>query len=264
MITIKARQVSMDGTRVDTSGMAEVHENRAVNCDSGTPPLVLDRTLKGRIAVAGYGPSLLQTWERLREFDTIITVSKAHDFLVERGIQPKMHLDLDPRVHKVEFMTKPQKGTQYYLSTHAHPTYAPKLKAAGVDVQMFHVAIEPHVKLDARYPSLKPCFDAGIQAAELAFLSGYREQHWFGIEYGCANGNTHAGMHWGVQHAPSNRMLVDCDGRVFESTKLFFHGLLLAEHVLCRHALLKCTIHGDGLLGHFLRARNRAKVKVLI
>ena len=259
MIVIPARQLAMDGTLVDKAGMGDVYANRAKNCESGTPPLVCDRSLKGRLAVVGYGPSLLQTWERLREFDTILTVSKAHDFLIERGIVPAMHLDLDCRMHKVEFMTRPQKGTQYFLSTHIHPAYVDKLKAADVPVQMFHVAIEQHVKLDPRYPALEPRFDAGVQAAELAYQRGYREQHWFGIEYGCEKGQTHAGMHWGVKHGPDDRCLVDCDGRQFECTKLFFHGLLLAENFLCRRALVRCTIHGDGLLGHFLKARNRVR-----
>lgn len=264
MIVIQARQLMMDDTLVDRPGMVSVYENRAKNVESGTPPLVIDRALKGPIAVVGYGPSLLKTWERVRDFPTIITVSKAHDFLLERGITPTMHLDLDPRIHKVEFMTRPQKQTQYYLSTHVHPAYPEKLKAAGVPVQMFHVAIEKHMKLDSRYPSLPARFDAGVQAAELAFQNGYREQHWLGIEYGCELGNTHAGMHWGVQHPPEVRCAVDVDGRQFECTKLFFHGLLLAEHFLCQRALVKCTIHGDGLLGHFLRFRNRVRPKVLI
>lgn len=258
-IVIPARQLMMDGTLVDHAGMGQVNANRAINCESGAAPLTVDRSLKGRAAVVGYGPSLHKTWERLREFDNIITVSKAHDFLVERGIMPTMHLDLDCRTHKVEFMTRPQSGTQYYLSTHIHPSYVTKLKAAGVPMQMFHVAIEKHKKLDPRYPPLPPRFDAGVQAAELMFQSGYREQHWFGIEYGCDRGNTHAGMHWGVQHPPEARCIVDVDGRHFESTKLFFHGLLLAEHFLCDRALVRCTIHGDGLLGHFLRCRNRVR-----
>ena len=258
-IIIPARQLCMDGTLVDRKGMDDVYRNRDKNCESGVKPLSFDRSLKGRAALVGYGPSLHQTWERLREFDTILTVSRAHDFLLERGIKPTHHLDLDSRMHKVEFMAKPQTDIQYYLSTHIHPAYVDKLKAAGSPVQMFHVGIEKHIKLDPRYPVLLPRFDAGVQAAEMMFLNGYREQHWFGIEYGCAAGNTHAGLHWGVQHPPEARCIVDCDGRQFECTKLFFHGLLLDEEFLCKRALVRCTIHGDGLLGHFLRCRNRVR-----
>ena len=261
MLVIPSRQLYMDGTLVEKPGMVSVYANRKINCNRGLPPMKLDRSLKGPIAVVGYGPSLNATWERLRDFSTIISTSKAHDFLVERGIIPKMHMDLDSRIHKVEFLTKPQKGVQYYLSTHIHPSYVDKLAAADIVPQMFHVAIEKHMKLDPRYPALPPRFDVGVQAAELAYLSGHREQHWFGIEYGCLAGATHAGRHWGVSHPPKSRCLVQMiDGRQFESTKLFFHGILLAEHFLCDRALVRCTIHGDGLLGHFLKDRGRTKV----
>ena len=259
MITIPARMLCMDGTLIEEAGMVEIRANRQVNVESGLPAVGKDRSLKGRIAIVGFGPTLNATWERLRQFDTICTVSKAHDFLIERGIKPTYHMDLDSRPHKVEFMTKPQPGVRYFLSTHIHPTYVEKLKAAGVDVSLFHVAIDEHERLHPYYPSFKVRYDAGIQAAELAYQWGYREQHWFGIEYGRAGEQTHADYHWGVT---SEHCEVDVDGRIFGSTKLFFHGLLLAEHFLCDRALVRCVIHGDGLLGHFLKARGRTKAVV--
>lgn len=257
MLVIPARMLGMDGTQVESAGMGVIRANRAVNVNAGLPPMDKDRSLKSDpVAIVGYGPSLLKTWERVRGFKTIWSVSKAHDFLVERGITPTYHLDLDPRVHKAEFMTMPQKATRYFLSTHVHPSYPEKMKAAAVDTRLFHVAIDPNERLDPRYPVLKVRFDAGVQAAEAAFQRGYREQHWFGIEYGHEGDATHAGLHWGVT-AP--KCGVDVDGRLFTSSNLFFHGLLLAEHFLCDRALVKCTVHGDGLLGHFMKCRGRAK-----
>lgn len=257
MLVIPARMLAMDGTQIEREGMGSIRANRAVNVNVGLPPMDQDRELKTEpVAIVGYGPSLLKTWTRLREFKTIWTVSKAHDFLVERGIVPTYHLDLDPRVHKAEFMTLPQQGTRYFLSSHVHPSYPEKMKAAGVDVRLFHVAIDKHERLDPRYPSMKVRFDAGIQAAEAAFQRGYRQQHWFGIEYGHEGAMTHAGLHWGVT---SKKCIVDVDGRPFTCSSLFFHGLLLAEHFLCDRALVKCTVHGDGLLGHFMKCRGKAK-----
>ena len=250
----------MNGTIVDRPGMPEVYKNREINAQAGLPSVTFDRTPKGRIAVVGYGPSLNATWERLKDFDTIISTSKAHEFLLDKGLKPNYHMDLDSRKHKAEFMERPQPDVQYMLSSHIHPSYVEKMKVAGITPQMFHVAIEEHAKLDPCYAAMKPRFDVGVQAAEWAFLNGYREQHFFGIEYGTAeDGSTHAGAHWGVQHGPEHRLMVDVDGRQFQCTKLFFHGLLLAEQFLCWRASLRCTIHGDGLLGHFAKARNRAK-----
>ena len=264
METIPARLVGMDGTEIERAGMVDVRGNRAINVNAGLPPMARDRELKSEpVAIVGYGPSLNQTWERLHQFKTIWTVSKAHDYLIEKGIIPTHHLDLDPRIHKVQFMTRPQKGTKYFLSSHVHPSYPEKLKAAGVDVSMFHVAVDKHEKLDPRYPSLKVRFDAGVQAAEAAFQNGYRNQHWFGIDYGHEGDMTHAGLHWGVT-APVCQVMCQVNGRerAFQTSNLFFHGLLLAEHFLCDRALVKCTIHGDGLLRHFLKDRGKAKFSV--
>jgi hypothetical protein len=257
---IPARLLKADGGVVDQSSIHKIHENRDAILKLGLPPFVKDRVIKpGKIAIVGYGPSLKETWPRLREFDTICTVSKAYGFLVDRGLIPAYHVDIDPHIYKVEFMAKPQPQTKFLLSTHIRPEYIEKLKAVGITPQLFHCGIEPYIKLDKRYPTFKVRFDAGVQAAELMFESGYRTQEWFGIEYGTRGRQTHAGLHWGASHEKT-RCQVDVDGRLFDSTALFFHGLLLAEDFLCkRQALLKCTIHGDGLLGNFLQARGRAR-----
>lgn len=265
MQLIPCRQLKMDGTLVDRKGMPEVYKNRAENLALKLPSVTFDKTLKTEpIAVVGYGPTLNVTWPRLKDFKVIITTSKAHEFLLDKGLKMTHHMDLDPRKHKMEFMQRPQPDVQYMLSSHIYPSYPTMLLEKGITPQMFHVGIEKHVKLPL-YATMAARFDVGVQAAEWAFLNGYRDQHWFGIEYGCAaDSSTHAGEHWGVKHPPEQRILIDVDGRVFEGTKLFFHGLLLAEQFLCWRASVRCTIHGDGLLGHFAKARNRAKFKHLI
>ena len=266
MQLIPCRQLKMDGTLVDTKGMADVHANRAKNIALKLPPVLFDKTPKTEpIAVVGYGPSLNQTWERLKDFKVIISTSKAHEFLLDHGLKPTYHMDLDSRKHKMEFMQRPQPDVHYMLSSHIYPEYPKMLMEKGITPRMFHVIIEKHVKLDPCYPGMQARFDVGVQAAEWAYLNNYRDQHWFGIEYGCAvTGDTHAGRHWGVPHGPDQRLIVDVDGRHFEGTKLFFHGLLLAEQFMCWRAAAKYTLHGDGLLANFAKARNRAKFKHLI
>ena len=254
---VPALMVTMDGVKVDRPGLEVCNYNRAKNVELGAKPWVREKVVHEEpIAIVGYGPSLNATWPRLREFKHIWSTSKAHDFLLERGIKPECHFDLDPRAYKADFITKPQKDIHYVLSTHIHPSYVRKLQHNHCDISLYHVAIDPKEKVDPRYPSLKARFDVGIQAAEAAFRSGWRDQHWFGIEYGHEAGNTHAGAHWGVS-TKQPKCYIDVNGRIFECNRMFFHGLLLAEEFLCDRALVRITIHGDGLLGHFIRARGR-------
>lgn len=255
MVCIPARRLFMDGTSIEPEGMKMVQANRAINAEKGIASWQRDKSLKTTpLAIVGYGPSLKYTWPRLKDFPVIWSTSRALSFLTEKGITPQRHLDLDPRSHKTEFLGEPPAGVQYVASTHVHPSYTDKLLEAKVDARLFHVDIDKTERLDPRYASLPVCFDVGVQAAEMAYQDGYRDQHWFGIEYGRVGPQTHAGEHWGLK---SEHCLVDVDGRIFESTQMFVHGLLMAEQFLCRRALVKCTIYGDGLLGNFIQCRGR-------
>jgi len=60
-------------------------------------------------SIVCYGPSLADTWKVIKR--PIVTVSGAHDYLVDRGIVPDFHVDCDPRAHKARMLKKPQKGT---------------------------------------------------------------------------------------------------------------------------------------------------------
>lgn len=268
---IPARHLSMDGTNVDREGFDRCCENRKKNVEMGLPSWKRDREIKTEpIAIVGYGPSLNKTWERIRDFKHVWSTSKSHDFLISKGIMPERHFDLDPRAYKAEFITNPQPTIQYCLSTHIHPSYIRKLLHHHCKVCLYHVDIDPtkkfdpNLRLDPRYQHMKARFDVGVQCAEAAFRDGYREQHWFGIEYGHEAGNTHAGEHWGVS-GKQQRFQIDVDGRFFETNAMFFHGLMLAEHFFCDRALVKPTIHGDGLLGHFIKCRGRVpRLKVRI
>src|SRR6059036_264846 len=64
------------------------------------------------IALVNFGPSLNDTWEKIREFRFVMTCSGAHKFCVERGIIPTHHIDVDPREHKIKLIGEPQKGTE--------------------------------------------------------------------------------------------------------------------------------------------------------
>ena len=62
------------------------------------------------VSIVCYGPSLLDTWKTIKR--PMVTVSGAHDFLVDKGITPDWHIDCDPREHKAKMLKKPQKATK--------------------------------------------------------------------------------------------------------------------------------------------------------
>src|SRR5689334_9907557 len=46
------------------------------------------------IACVGFGPSLHDTWEKIKDFKYVMSCSGAHKFLVERGIIPTYHAEV--------------------------------------------------------------------------------------------------------------------------------------------------------------------------
>ncbi len=63
------------------------------------------------VSIVCYGPSLRDTWHQIHPVNPIVSVSKAHDFLVEHGIAPTIHVEFDCRSHKARHIqhaaTKP-------------------------------------------------------------------------------------------------------------------------------------------------------------
>ena len=65
------------------------------------------------VAIACFGPSLNDTWERLRDFPHIISCSGSHRFLLERGLVPTWHVEVDPRAHKIQLLGDPHPDVEY-------------------------------------------------------------------------------------------------------------------------------------------------------
>jgi len=95
-----------------------------------------ETTTEEEIAIVCYGPSLKKTWAEVRNFKKVMTCSGAHNFLVERGIIPTWHVDLDPREHKARMLT-PHKDVEYLIASCCHPNMLDKLE--GFNVKLWHI-----------------------------------------------------------------------------------------------------------------------------
>lgn len=256
----------LDGLAMDYRGVnkddtlrKKIEANVATNIERGLPAADFSRRVgQPPIAIVGYGPSLAQTWERLRDFaGEIVTVSKAHDYLVERGIQPRYHVDVDVSVSKMYCITKPQAGTTYLMATKMVPDVLDGLK--DHTVELFHVPIWGDEDADPRYPRAKLLFDATQTASDIFFQRGHYAQHWFGVDYGMSGGKTYPGEHPGTAH---EAMPLDLGGERHTTSTIMVSGLLMAEHLFHTRPMMNVTIHGDGLLGTYLTKRRRVNVAV--
>ena len=144
-------------------------------------PQKLDRA--GTIAVVGYGPSLLRTYEELRDYRDIWTVSGAHDFLLKRDITPTCHTDVDWRPHKAGFMKRPNAAVQYRMANTVSPKYIDKLR--GYSLSMFQPVgadTEKYLRVDPQYTQIPMPGDVSMLAVQAAVMEGWKDIHVFGVD----------------------------------------------------------------------------------
>ena len=241
----------------------DIQKNILDNCAAGVPVCTLKPVLYDkRIAVVGYGPSLAHSWEEIKDYEVIWTCSKAHDFLIDRGIVPTYHTDVDFRTHKAKFNRAPHPDVTYVMSTQVHPDYVKFLHNANVHYCHATVYNTKPYQYPGDYPKIPALWDAGQQCVKFAYELGYKKQDWFGISY--SNywqgsvpvekhlGHDHAGPHEGFR-APTLYTLTN--GKVFETSNAHLAACFGVETMLNTHPDLDVNIYSDGLLLNFLEER---------
>ena len=149
----------------------------------------------GALSIVGYGPSILETWKQISY--PVLSLSGAHDFLIERGIRPDWHADCDPRVHKSNFVKHPCWDTTYLMASCCHPVTWGYLR--GRKVQIWHADNGPETREwlreqgeDGKF-TLRPGPSIGTAALGLAKALGFRRVRLFGFDSCLVDGELRAG-----------------------------------------------------------------------
>ena len=205
------------------------------------------------IAVVCFGPSLKKTWSELKNFKTIITCSGAHKFLLERGITPTYHVDLDPRPHKVEMLGTPHKDTTYLIASCCNPNMLDKLE--GFKVKLWHIyANETNQNLPLVYPRgewiLTGGCNVGLRCLVIARVLGFRRVHVFGMD--CSfpkDSGHHADTHTNASkksfETPYGGKMYYCEPVMLDYARTFFHEVEQLPDMTFK-------LHGEGLLQHMV------------
>jgi hypothetical protein len=252
------------------------YEQSVVNCGKVAERLEVRDRHDERCIIACYGPSLHETWPTIiaerRAFGAkLVSVSGAHDFLIERGIVPDIHMDCDPREHKGWFTRNPHPDVNYWMASCVHPSVVERLK--DYRLSLWHVlngdkdmeileTVDPDGFLVAGGGSI------GCRAINVMFTQGFRTFSIHGMD--CAfsdDGKQHAADHSGKVQT---EWTVQCNGRWFRSSgalvsiaKSFFKNLGALETqakargepcIPGRNERVEIFLHGDGLLQELARA----------
>lgn len=214
------------------------------------------------IALVCYGPSLKKNWEEVRKFKKIMTCSGAHRFLLERGIVPTYHIDLDPREHKVKMLGQPHPEVEYLMASCCHPSMWDVLE--GHKVKLWHIFNNEDEKdIPLTYPPgewiLTGGNNVGLRLMVVARSLGYTNQHIFGMDCSFPQGEEHhAGSHLNthkkIYEVPYAGRTFYVEPVMLTYARQFFHELKQLPDV-------SINLYGDGLLQHMAHDRKNEKLR---
>src|SRR6185295_7420622 len=217
------------------------------------------------IAIVCFGPSLNDTWEQVKGFRYVISCSGSHKFLVERGIIPTWHVEVDPRPHKVKLIGLPQRETEYLIASACHPKVFDHLE--GFNVKLWHVfdtAEEGHRILPAGEWALTGGASVGLRCFTIASFFGFSDFHVFGMD-GC-EGKT--GMH-AAPHPNRPQMGNTCEyeGVSYRTTVSMAECARQTFKELSEMPGVTAKFYGEGLVQHMAQKWTptpKTKVKSVI
>jgi FkbM family methyltransferase len=199
------------------------------------------------IALVSFGPSLKDTWEKIKDFKYIMTCSGAYKFLVDKGIIPTHHLELEPRPHKVKMLGQPHHETEFLIASTIHPNYIDALE--GYNVKLWHIFAtdEEAVRVLPKGEwSLSGGSSVGLRTMTMARFLGFTNLHIFGMDGNVKSmEETHSTKH---PNAPDKLAEVEYEGKIYLTTPSMLHVAKETFHELDQMADVKATFYGEGLV----------------
>lgn len=203
------------------------------------------------LVIACYGPSLKDTWPQIAEMKAngahVLTMAGSHDFLLDNGIIPDYHAEMDAREDKLPFFTRPQKETNYLLAAVCHPKIYEALKDYKVTMWFALENAEEDIEMLKGLPEgdlIVTGSTIGLGSMALAHYMGYTEIHIHGMDSSSREGERHAGKHYGKFQKP---MKVRCGGRYFDTTAQMIAAAREFSELALRIQPCDIYLYGDGL-----------------
>lgn len=199
------------------------------------------------IAVVNFGPSLNDTWEKIRDFKYIITCSGAHKFLIDRDIVPTYHIDVDPRPHKAKLIGTPHKDVEYLIASTCHKALFDLLD--GYNVKLWHIfdSTDDGIRLlpHGEWAITGGC-SAGLRCMTMARFLGFTDLHIFGMDGSASERyGKHAAAH---PNQPKEINELEYDGVIYQTSPNMLEAAKQTFHELDMMADVTTTFYGEGLV----------------
>ena len=231
------------------------------NIKRGLPQVQPFNVQSEPIALVGGGPSLEDTFEDLKEkYDKgmkVVSTNGTHDWLIERGIRPSAHVQIDARDFNARFVENWIPECKYLIASQAHPKVFDTLE--GANVHIFHCAsnrIEAgilHGYYLGNYYTVVGGSTVVLRSIPLLRMLGFDHVEIYGFDSCYLNEKHHA---YKQEENDGHRIAaLTADGRSFDcSLWMYSQAVEFIDMTKKLGHLLNLIIHGDGLIAHMVKS----------
>lgn len=216
-----------------------LRRNRKANEKAGWLKFLPPAFSVKRAVLVGGGPSIAGFVEAIADLRSdgfsVVTMNGSHEWCLNHGIFPDVHVALDARASNARFLAKPVFGCRYLINECCHPSILEKLPRSGTFLW------------DAK--TIRGGSTAMLCAPALLKKLGVEEMHFFGFD-SCLFQDTHHA--YPQPENDSDPILeVPVYGKVFRTTPWMMQQ---AEEFLelCEE-WGKFSVYGEGLIATVLR-----------
>jgi len=210
------------------------------------------------LAIVCAGPTLVETIDRVRDFENVLVCGSAHDFVVRQGIIPNYAVVCDGGKDDKGNLSLPQKDTTYLIASQCDPSLFDHLSDYHVEMWHYRGQAAPTIEEEGRVlngePSLAWGSSVGIVSISLAMHLGFQHIHFFGLDssYGDHGMSHHCckiagSMEYKKVPVKVGEKVFISDLALMEQTNQFF------RFIETQHQFIHGTIHGNGLIAEMAR-----------
>jgi uncharacterized Rossmann fold enzyme len=210
------------------------------------------------IAIVGGGPSLADTIDELRVFDSVMAAGSCHDYLVSKHINLKWCILTDPDPVMAQYLKMVSRRTRYLVASCCADEVFDALDGYDVAVWNCYAPDHPDVWQKGDILVHGGC-TVGTRAIYMAMNFGFRDIHLFGFD-SCIREED--GAHHAYDFATSAEQLGDVT-RIFledhTSKGYLAAGYMIAQIAEVIHifkefnGLINLTVHGEGPLADYAK-----------
>ena len=245
--------------------------NINLNIRRGLPQLKPHAPVNDPVVICAGGPSLKRYLPNVRkrqaEGRKIVSVNGTHNFLIENGINPSIHIQLDGRPFMSRFVENPIDGCAYFMASHSDPCVFDALedKRAYIFHTDYHNSAETILK-DFYRGNFLVCLGGStvtLRAIWLLHLLGRTRQEIFGFD-SCFLGDRHHA--YSQAENDTDRRIPIIPDLMGEGRKKFWCAPWMVSQanefqkmVASVGDQFQLAVYGPGLIAHMLRTGARVE-----